>query len=62
MDLASATIYVQWKNADGITKATPIKMIDLETPGKIRFAWPIHSEITNTPGTVKFSVRFFLTE
>lgn len=66
MDLSSTNIYVQWelpvKDEDGnaIKKATPITIIDLESvPGKIRFAWPLHNEITQAPGVVKFSVRFF---
>lgn len=66
MDLSGTNIYVQWelpiKNEDGtpVRKATQITMIDLESiPGKIRFAWPLHDEITSSAGIVKFSVRFF---
>lgn len=66
MDLSGTNIYVQWelpiKNEDGtpVRKATQITMIDLESvPGKIRFAWPLHNEITSSAGIVKFSVRFF---
>ena len=66
MDLSSTNIYVQWElpvkdeNGNTIKKATPITIIDLESvPGKIRFAWPLHNEITQAPGVVKFSVRFF---
>lgn len=60
MDLTSTNIYVQWELPSKEKKATKINMIDLESePGKIRFAWPIHKEITAKPGVVKFSVRFF---
>jgi hypothetical protein len=34
-------------------------MKDLSIPGKIRFGWPLDSEITSQKGTVKFSVRFW---
>lgn len=60
MDLTSTNIYIQWELPNKEKKATKINMIDLESePGKIRFAWPIHKEITAEPGVVKFSVRFF---
>ena len=59
MDLANTSIYVQWRLPDGTENATRIFMIDLSTPDKIRFAWPISDIITNQNGTVKFSVRFF---
>lgn len=59
MDLANTSIYVQWRLPDGTENATRIFMIDLSTPDKIRFAWPISDIITNQTGTVKFSVRFF---
>lgn len=59
MDLSNTHIYVQWKNnvAEGDTRIT---MVDFESvPGKILFAWPLTTEITEAAGTVKFSVRFF---
>ena len=63
MDLANTNIYVQWKTPDMAKDdpghATRIYMIDLSTPDKIRFAWPISDVLTKTPGVVKFSVRFF---
>lgn len=67
MDLANTEIYVQWtipeNKKTGVAEyngATRVEMIDLETePGKIRFAWPLNDKITEVPGTVKFSVRFF---
>jgi hypothetical protein len=47
MDLANTSIYVQWRLPDGTENATRIFMIDLSTPDKIRFAWPISDIITN---------------
>lgn len=67
MDLANTEIYVQWtipeNKKTGVKEyngATRVEMIDLETePGKIKFAWPLNNQITEVPGPVKFSVRFF---
>jgi hypothetical protein len=58
-DLDRAFIYVQWTLPDGTEGATEIEMKDLSLPGKIRFGWPLDSEITSQPGTVKYSVRFW---
>lgn len=59
-DLDRALIYVQWTLPDGVTEgATAVEMKDLSIPGKIRFGWPLDSEITSQPGNVKFSVRFW---
>lgn len=61
MDLANTTIYVQW-TAGNVEGASLVHrdLYDLETiPGKIRFGWPLTSNITANPGLVKFSVRFF---
>lgn len=60
MDLANTNIYVQWKLPNGTESATKINMIDLNTPDKIRFAWPISDLITKDAGSVRFSVRFFI--
>lgn len=64
MDLSTATIWVQWTapGEDGIPRegATLVEMKDVETePGKLRFGWPLDSEITAVPGNVQFAVRFF---
>lgn len=64
MDLATTEIWVQWTapGADGVLRegATLIEMKDVETePGKVRFGWPLDSEITAIPGNVQFAVRFF---
>ena len=53
-------IYIQWQNAEGKMGATAEWTRDVESePGFIIFGWPITSEITKTPGTVKFAVRFY---
>lgn len=61
MDLYNATIYVQWTlPVSGRTGATLVEMKDIESmPGKIRFGWPLDSEITSEVGQVKYSVRFW---
>lgn len=60
MDLANTEIYVQWTTPNGFKGATRVEMRDLNSePGKIKFAWPLNSVITEVPGVVKFSVRFF---
>lgn len=64
MDFMDTEIWVQWTapNADGTVKqgATLIELKDVETePGKVRFGWPLDSDITANPGTVHFAVRFF---
>jgi hypothetical protein len=62
VDLATTNICVQWstpgpEKKEGISH---ISLIDLETePGKIRFGWPLTSEVTAAAGNVEFAVRFF---
>ena len=53
-------IYIQWQNADGEYGATAEWIRDVESePGYIIFGWPITSNITKSPGTIKFAVRFY---
>lgn len=53
-------IYIQWQNADGEQGATAEWTRDVESePGYIIFGWPITSNITKSPGTIKFAVRFY---
>lgn len=59
-DLDGVGICVQWINAAGEEGVSHIQLKDLETvPGKLRFGWPLTSQITHTPGNVQFAVRFF---
>lgn len=63
MDLDRAHICIQWINANQKEGITHIHLKDLETmPGKIRFGWPLTSNITGTPGSVQFAVRFYTEE
>ena len=64
MDLSTTEIWIQWTapGADRVPRegATLIELKDIETePGKVRFGWPLDSEITEVPGNVQFAVRFF---
>lgn len=64
MDFATTEIWVQWTapGADGVPRegATLIELKDVETePGKVRFGWPLDSDVTAVPGNVQFAVRFF---
>ena len=53
-------ICVQWKNANNEEGITNIILKDYETyPGKLRFGWPLTSDITKTAGQVQFAVRFY---
>lgn len=55
-------VYVQWSAPNGMggidDKATQIDMIEV-TDGKIKFGWPISSEVTEHAGTISFSIVFF---
>lgn len=59
-DLANATIWVQWKaeGAEG-KAAVPHKDLNFEKD-KIRFPWPLREDVTSHPGTIEFSVVFFM--
>lgn len=64
MDLNNAEIWVQWsapgKNGTIREGSSRIEMKDIASvPGKIRLGWPLDSDITKEPGTVKYSVRFW---
>ena len=59
-DLDMTNICVQWVNAAGEEGISHIQMKDQETiPGKLRFGWPLTSNITKKDGTVQFAVRFY---
>lgn len=60
MDLRNAEIYVQWTLPSGKEGATKVELIDTDfLPEKIRFGWPLDSEVTSEVGQVKYSVRFW---
>lgn len=61
VDLDNTSIMVQWKNAQNVEGTHLISLKDIDTyPGKIRFGWPLTSDVTKVPGDVIFSVRFFI--
>ena len=60
MDLYNARVFVQWTLPSGKEGATEIELKDITTiPGKIRFGWPLDSDVTSEIGTVRYSVRFW---
>ena len=62
-DLSLTTIGVQWINETSRKEGISIiKLIDLKTYGdenRIRFGWPLTKDMTDTPGNLRFAVRFF---
>ena len=66
MDLNNTDIYIQWETPKPAGGGEPIKSLspayirDIESePGKLIFGWALDKSITQNPGTLKFSVRFF---
>lgn len=59
-DLYFKDIFVEWENPKGDTGlSVTINKTLLLDRGKVVFGWPIGSPITDYPGNVKFSVRFY---
>lgn len=57
-DLDTTTIVIQWETADQ-TNVSGIWVKDIESdPDYLIFGWPLDDQITQTPGLVRFSVRF----
>lgn len=64
-DLSEMNIVIQWAHANEPNDIyiTPAFIKDIEDePGKLIFGWPIGSEITQYPGNIIFSIRFFRTD
>jgi hypothetical protein len=63
MDLYNTDIYIQWENADGTLSGLSKEWVrDIETfDDYMVFGWVLGRDITATPGTLKFSVRFIKT-
>lgn len=61
-DLNEMDIYIQWEAPNG-DKGLSLEWVrDIESqPGKIIFGWPLSADITESHGTIKFSVRFYKT-
>lgn len=61
MDLAldNVDIVIQWKNANDKTGTSSVWLKDIDTyTDKLVFGWPIDRDITESAGTLQFSVRF----
>lgn len=64
-DLAQKDIFIQWRAPADDTGIRPEGVsvpwvVDIETmPGYIIFGWPLSSELTQKPGVIDFSVRFY---
>lgn len=61
-DLSNAQIAVQWitpDNKEGVSFIDLIDLVTLKHEHKIRFGWPLASEMTAKDGNLKFAVRFF---
>lgn len=66
MDLNNTDIYIQWETpkpaggGESVKSLSPAYIRDIESePGKLIFGWALDKSITQNPGTLKFSVRFF---
>lgn len=71
VDLTRMMIVVEYINADGESKVSPIVVRDYETglqlddprfQNKILFDWFIDSSMTSKAGIVSFAVRFYMTD
>ena len=61
VDLADMTIVVEYVNANGVGKVSPIIVRDFTTfPDQILFDWVIDSSFYEAPGVVQFDVRFYM--
>lgn len=61
VDLADMTIVVEYINADGEGRVSPILVRDFETfPNQILFDWILDSDLTKTAGPISFDVRFYM--
>lgn len=61
IDLANMTIVVEYVNADGEGRVSPIVLRDYDTfPDQILFDWIIDAGMTKSAGIVYFDVRFYM--
>lgn len=62
-DLYNETIQIEWENASGeigFSGPYPTQYVVTENGNDyLYFGWPISKELTETPGNIKFSVRFY---
>ena len=61
VDLADMTIVIEYINADGEGRVSPVLARDFTTfDGKILFDWIIDQDFFRTAGEVQFDVRFYM--
>ena len=59
-DLSLKEIYIQWEAANGKEGVSLPWVVDIDSePGFIYFGWPLSTQVTKTPGSITFSVRFY---
>ena len=60
VDLLRMSCVVEYTNAAGDSRMSPIMVKDVTTdPGYIIFGWCIHGDATRKAGTIKFAIRFY---
>ena len=60
VDLLRMCCAVEYTNAEGDSRVSPILVKDVTTaPGYIIFGWCIHGDATKKAGILKFAIRFF---
>lgn len=60
VDLSQMACVVEYINAKGDSRVSPIIVKDIMTePGYILFGWCIHGDATRYAGTLKFALRFY---
>lgn len=62
VDLNDHTCVIQYINGSGEQDVYPVTMKNLDTEGKIIFAWTISNNVTKVKGTINFAVRFYTLE
>ena len=61
VDLANMTIVIEYVNANGEGRVSPVIVRDFETfPDQILFDWIIDKDLLAAPGAVSFDVRFYM--
>lgn len=60
-DLSTKQVFIEWSLPSGRTGLSKVwSAMDVQTyPGYIIFGWPIDSAVTETPGDIQFTVRFY---
>lgn len=62
MDLTLTTCIIMYKNAKGDERVYPVPFYDAvteEADGNILIPWILSGDVTSSPGTVEFAIRFY---